>query len=75
MSLEERTIKFIKELRDHHGYDSTPIVEELIDDWELNLSTLGVIKRDIKDYLRGKSKGVVGDAVEANKLLWKIYDS
>jgi len=43
--LEEKTLKFLKELRDHHGYDDVPIVDELIDDWELNLSTLGLVKR------------------------------
>ena len=72
--LEEKTLKFIIELRDHHGYCDVPMVDELIEDWELNLSTLSVIKRDVTDYLRGKSKGVVGDAVEATNLLWKIYD-
>ena len=45
MTLEENTLKFLIELRDHHGYDNVPIVDELIDAWELNISTLGLVKR------------------------------
>ena len=28
------TLKFLTELRDHHGYDDTPIVDLLIEEWE-----------------------------------------
>jgi len=45
--LEKNTLKFLRELHDHHGYDDVPIVNELIEDWENNIN-------DISDGARKK---------------------
>jgi len=32
------------------------------------------IEKTVNNYLKGETKGVVGDAVEATDTLWKIHD-